>query len=1104
WCNENDSFQLDGADWLFKDGSSGNIFGVAHDATTRSVAMGENLAGVWYANEQLNANAVIWMMEGGGIPSVDPVAGTIPAGGSMDITVTFDASDLCGGNYFADVVVESNDPVDPEVRVPTVMTVTGEPDIDVSSTLLDYGQVFIGAVIEDTLVVSNPGCDVIHVTNVAIDHPDFTTDLTPFDLAIGEQRLLVVGYSPGGTGPVSGTLSLTSNDPDQPVLAVALAGEGLVAPVIGVSPASMSASLLTGEIQNQMLTVSNTGGNDLLFEITTEDLTVQGANSLPAGFQVSTGRQLNAVPAQESSPAEAPTGTAWADGAIPLRDPLPTPINTIPGTNVVDMALLIVGSGAFSEIQAELLAFSDITVVDFFDANNGTPTLADLEPYHVVIISNGNPFQDPVLLGNVLADYVDLGGGVVQTIASFVNGFHLAGRFMDEGYSPFDLGIGPIGSGTLAAFDASHPIMDGVATVTADLLATAPLAAGAQWVADWDMGEAFIATQGDQVVGVNAFFAGSGYWIGDLPLILHNAAAWTSGAAQWLAVDPTEGTVAPGASVDLLVTFDATSVCGGTYLADIHVDNNDPLAPRVTVPVEMIVTGETDIALSDTLLAYGPQFIGAAIPDTVVISNPGCDLLHVTALTIDHADFSTDLTPFDVAVGDSRALEVFYSPTSTGPASGTLSISSNDPDTPLLTVDLTGEGLLAPEIVVDPTQLFADLLTGEIETQQLTITNTGGNDLVWDIRPTPRDSVAVLLQNAAAAVVDGITPSNSVEIDGITYSVLSPGEESLLADRMAVYRQTVDDLVTSSAVPLVGVSGYSANNLFLQLVNNVELAGMFAFQVVDYRNDDLTPLDGLVIGEDDGQISEAGATILRDFYDSGRGIMLGMDDLNYNWMGIVPAKLGPVFGIGSPEDYSFCNDPQLNTSHPINDGIPGFILGGAWCNDNDSFATTTADWLFMEGSSGRYFGVAQDATARTVLMGENLDYIWSVNEQLNANAVIWMMGGGNLPQVDPSAGVVAPGGVQTVDVIFDATNVCGGDYLADLVVNSNDPLAPETLVPADMHVTGETDIALSDTLLAYGPQFIGAVIPDTVVISNPGCDLLQVTALAIDHADFST
>ncbi len=1104
WCNENDSFLLDGADWLFKGGNEGDIFGVANDSSARTVLMGENLAGVWAANEQLNANAVIWMMESGGIPTVNPVAGTIPAGGSMDITVTFDASELCGGDFFADVVVTSNDPVDPEVRVPTVMTVTGVPDIAVSATLLDYGSVFIGAVVTETLIVSNPGCDVINVTALTIDHPDFTTDLTPFDLLVGEERVLVVSYSPGGIGPVAGTLSLTSNDPDQPVVEVALTAEGLVAPIIGVSPTSLSADLLTGEMDTQLLTISNTGGNDLIFDISTEDMTAQGANSQVSSVQVSTGRLLNAAPAGTTAPAAAQNGATWDEGAVPSRDPLPAPVNTVPGTNATDLALLIVGNGDLAEIQAQLLAFSDISVVDIFDPSFGLPTLADLAAYHAVILANNSAFPDPNGLGDVLADYVDQGGGVVQTLASFVGGWNIGGRFMDDGYSAFNLGVGPVGSASLGAFDAGHPIMDGVTAVSGDLLATAPLATGAQWVADWDFGETFVATQGDQVAGVNIFVAGPGYWTGDLPLVLHNAAAWVSGATRWLDVDPNAGTVAPGASIDLLITFDATNVCGGTYLANILIDSNDPLSAQLVVPAEMIVTGEPDIAVSDTLLAYGPQFIGAAIPDTVIVSNPGCDLLQVTAIAIDHGDFSVDTTPFDLLVGEIRALEVFYSPTSVGPASGTLSLTSNDPDTPLLTVALTGEGFVAPVIGVNPTQLFADLVTGEMETQQLTIDNSGGNDLVWSIQSTKRDSLAALIQAAAASVVEGITPSGTLYGDEGTVATLSEDERSLLQGRLTAYEQTIAASGAAEVMPLIGVSGSYSFDMIYRLLGNPQLTGLYTFLEIYYETADLTDLDGLILAEGDGSINQAEATVIRDFYDSGRGIFIGMDDFDGIWYLPVSDLLAPVFGISSAADGDFCSNAVLNTNHPINEGIATFNISGDWCIDNDHFTLAGADWLFMDGVQGLYYGVANEGAANTVAMGENLAFIWSTNEQLNANAVIWMMEGASLPSVDPASGVIPPGGSQVVDVTFDAMDICGGNYYADLIITNNDPINSKLTVPADMHVTGETDIAVSDTLLAYGQVFMGAVVTDTVVVSNPGCDLLTVTGVSIDQADFTT
>jgi hypothetical protein len=56
--------------------------------------------------------------------SADPTSGTTPVGSSSVVDVTFDATGLVTGVYTGTLCIHSNDPVDPVVRVPLVMTVT--------------------------------------------------------------------------------------------------------------------------------------------------------------------------------------------------------------------------------------------------------------------------------------------------------------------------------------------------------------------------------------------------------------------------------------------------------------------------------------------------------------------------------------------------------------------------------------------------------------------------------------------------------------------------------------------------------------------------------------------------------------------------------------------------------------------------------------------------------------------------------------------------------------------------------------------------------------------------------------------------------------------
>jgi len=61
----------------------------------------------------------------------------------------------------------------------------------------------------------------------------------------------------------------------------------------------------------------------------------------------------------------------------------------------------------------------------------------------------------------------------------------------------------------------------------------------------------------------------------------------------WVTVAPGSGNVAPGASTNLTLTFDADGLAAGLYEADLVVGTNDPGNPTFTVPVSMQVGGLT-------------------------------------------------------------------------------------------------------------------------------------------------------------------------------------------------------------------------------------------------------------------------------------------------------------------------------------------------------------------------------------------------------------------------------------------------------------------------------------------------------------------------------
>ena len=150
--------------------------------------------------------------------------------------------------------------------------------------------------------------------------------------------------------------------------------------------------------------------------------------------------------------------------------------------------------------QDKLNATGQFSSVTTIDVGAVTPTLAQLQAFDAVLVAQDFPgFLDGVALGDVLADYVDGGGGVV--IAGFVcfsNWDPLAGRWDSGGYKVILSGGQTGGNATLGTvFDPSHPAMAGVASLDGGNQAWRPMAAtlqtGATRIADWSDGSPLVA-----------------------------------------------------------------------------------------------------------------------------------------------------------------------------------------------------------------------------------------------------------------------------------------------------------------------------------------------------------------------------------------------------------------------------------------------------------------------------------------------------------------------------------------------------------------------------------------------------------------------------------
>ena len=96
----------------------------------------------------------------------------------------------------------------------------------------------------------------------------------------------------------------------------------------------------------------------------------------------------------------------------------------------------------------------------------------------------------------------------------------------------------------------------------------------------------------------------------------------------------------------------------------------------------------------------------------------------------------------NLSPNEEYALQVTFSPTFPGDQTGLITLLSNDPTNPEVIVALLGEGLLPPDINVEPDVLTASLFTGDIDSSQvLTLSNSGFSVLDYSIEVNFIDNV---------------------------------------------------------------------------------------------------------------------------------------------------------------------------------------------------------------------------------------------------------------------------------------------------------------------------------------------------------------------------
>jgi outer membrane protein assembly factor BamB len=152
--------------------------------------------------------------------------------------------------------------------------------------------------------------------------------------------------------------------------------------------------------------------------------------------------------------------------------------------------------------------------------------------------------------------------------------------------------------------------------------------------------------------------------------------------------------ITPNDSYNFTIFFDPLSY--GSYSCILTIESNDPVNSVEEVTLSGYgIEEDPQIVVSPNSLNYGSIRVGAITGRFIEISNQGSGTLEITTLEFDDTHFFVDDTvvlPIALTPTQTYDLRIWFSPDAATTFNGTMSISSNDPVTPIYDVTLSGTG----------------------------------------------------------------------------------------------------------------------------------------------------------------------------------------------------------------------------------------------------------------------------------------------------------------------------------------------------------------------------------------------------------------------------
>jgi len=709
---------------------------------------------------------------------------SLPAGQASSFQVWFDPNS--SGTITGTMTVTTDAGVSSEAVALSGTATPAPQQINVTPASLNLGTIAVGGTGRGTVTIGNTGGSNLTVSVINVSAGPFGVSgvATPSTIIAGASATLYVTYSPTMAGANSGSITITSNDPQSPASTIALSGTatvGMVAPTITAQPVNQTVT--AG--QTATFTVAAGGTAPLSYQWQKSGVNIAGANAAsyttPVTATSDSGSAFDVVVSNTAGSVTSAAATLTVNAATVAPTITTQPVNqTVTAGQTATFTVAAGGTAPLKyQWQKNGVNIAGATATSYTTPVTATPdsgsafdvvvsnTAGSVTSAAVTLTVNAapvaptiktQPVNQTVTAGQTATFTVAAGGTAPLKYQWRKNGVNIAGATATSYTTPVTAT-----SDSGSAFDVVVSNTAGSVTSAAATLTVNAAAAPAIQLSSSSI------SFGNDVIGSNS----------SQVLIITNTGTATltisqineTGSAFSASGFSLPVSVNAGQHTAINVAFQPTAV--GAASGNISIVSNAPSSPT---PVSLTGSGIAAIltlSINPTSLSFGNITTAtSSAPQTVTISNTGNSNVTITQITLSGAGYSMSggSAPITLSPSQNLILSVQFSPALAGPASGSISIVSNSNGSPA-SVPLSGTG-------VAPVQHSATL-----SWNASTSTASGYN--VY--RSTVSGSQYVKLNSS---LISGLTYVDSTVQSGTTYyfvttAVDSAGNESAYSNEVS-------------------------------------------------------------------------------------------------------------------------------------------------------------------------------------------------------------------------------------------------------------------------------------------------------------------------------